>query len=126
MLRKLARRAELHRRAKRCFSSPKRRRRRRRLARKRFARTDRRGLPERLGTLCTEVAYSRAVRSDRPGLPTTTPDLEALVARIHQDLRKERRARKWREGAPDRRKTLIALLLLLIPLAGGIALCWII
>jgi hypothetical protein len=60
------------------------------------------------------------VRSDRPELPTTSPDLTALVARIHQDLRKERRARKWREGAPDRRKTMLAALILLIPLAIGI------
>jgi hypothetical protein len=65
-----------------------------------------------------------AVRSDRSELPTTSPDLGALVARIHQDLRKERRARQWREGAPDRRKTLVALLILLIPLAIGLYLIY--
>lgn len=64
------------------------------------------------------------MRSDRPELPTTFPDFEALVVRIHQDLRKERRARQWNEGASDRRKTLIAALVLLIPLAIGICLNW--
>jgi hypothetical protein len=57
------------------------------------------------------------VRNDRPELPTSSPDLEALIARIHQDLRK---ARKWREGAIDRRKTAIAILALLVPLAAAI------
>ncbi|WP_454884426.1 hypothetical protein [Sphingomonas oryzagri] len=61
------------------------------------------------------------MRRDRPELPTVFPDFEALVVRIHDDLRKERRARKWREDAGNRRKTLLAALVLLIPLA--IALC---
>jgi hypothetical protein len=60
------------------------------------------------------------VRNDRTDLPATDADFEALVARIHQDLRKERRIRKWRQGAPDRRMTLLALLLLLVPLAIGL------
>lgn len=41
-----------------------------------------------------------------------TGDLDTLVARIHDDLRKERKARAKRERAPDRRKALLALLLI--------------
>jgi hypothetical protein len=49
-----------------------------------------------------------------------TGDLEALVARIHQDLRKERKERAWRENAPERRRTMLTLLLMIVPLALAI------
>jgi hypothetical protein len=49
-----------------------------------------------------------------------TGDLEALVARIHQDLRKERKARAWRENAPERRRTALVLLIFMLPIALAI------
>ena len=45
-----------------------------------------------------------------------TGDLEALVARIHQDLRRERKARAWRDNAPERRRTVLTLLTVLLPI----------
>jgi hypothetical protein len=49
-----------------------------------------------------------------------TGDLEALVARIHQNLRNERKERAWRENAPERRRTMLALLFMVVPLALAI------
>jgi hypothetical protein len=49
-----------------------------------------------------------------------TGDLEEIVARIHHDLRKEREARAWRENAPERRRTMLALLLMVVSLALAI------
>jgi hypothetical protein len=49
-----------------------------------------------------------------------TSDLDALVARIHQDLRKERKERTWRENASERRRTMLALMLMIAPLALAI------
>jgi len=60
------------------------------------------------------------VRNDRNDLPAASADFEALVARIHQDLRKERKVRKWREGAPDRRMTVLALVIVIVPMAIGL------
>jgi len=60
------------------------------------------------------------VRNHSNDLPADSADFEALVARIHQDLRKERKARKWREGAPDRRMTILALLIVIVPMVIGL------
>lgn len=57
---------------------------------------------------------------DSSELKPPTDDLEALVARIHQDLRKERKERAWRQNAPERRRTMLALLLMMLPLALAI------
>ena len=57
---------------------------------------------------------------DSSEVKTPTGDLEALVARIHQDLRKEREERAWRENAPERRKKMLALLVMVVSLALAI------
>lgn len=44
-------------------------------------------------------------------------DLDILVARIHQDLRKERKARAWRHRAPILRRIAIAMLLVAMSIA---------
>lgn len=62
---------------------------------------------------------SREVRPDKA-------DLAALVDRIHEDLRKERKARRWRENAPERKKTALVALILLIPIAIGLYLATVI
>jgi len=47
-------------------------------------------------------------------------DLAALVDRIHADLRQERKVRRWRENGPERKKTALVALILLIPVAIGL------
>jgi hypothetical protein len=72
------------------------------------------------GTSGQRAAYSFAVLSDRPELSQTVPELDALVVRIHERLRKERRARRWREGAAGRHKAMVAMMGLFAPLAVGL------
>jgi hypothetical protein len=58
--------------------------------------------------------------SDRSELSRSAPEFDALVARIHQNLRKERRARKWRAGAAARHRAMLVMLVLFAPLAAGL------
>ncbi|WBO20804.1 hypothetical protein [Sphingomonas abietis] len=55
--------------------------------------------------------------SDSSEAPPPTGDLDILVARIHQDLRKARDARAWRSRAQYRHKMLLALLVAAVPIA---------
>lgn len=57
---------------------------------------------------------------DSREVPPAEADLAALVDRIHTDLRQERKARRWRENAPERKKTMLVALILLIPIAIGL------
>lgn len=59
------------------------------------------------------------MRDSREVHPTEA-DLAALVDRIHANLRQERKVRRWRENAMERRKTVLVALILLIPIAIGV------